>query len=260
MRDIVNIQLMQSDAYWKRLQEQFNHIENEIESGKTVTLNLTDNDRTISLVVSRDKVSENTATIEPPATRKSRSLADNESLPALMTNTFNFDLGEANRQITPASVQAQIIKVANERTESPHERQTRAASGLPDPAVSYNGDDWMLVDDFTCTTNDGLTITVKSGFKTDLASIPRLLWVFIASFELSMVAPIVHDLIYRSTGKVALPDGEVAPVNKIFTREEADDLFLELMTRAKVRYWKRNFAYLAVRGFGESSWQERRID
>lgn len=80
---------------------------------------------------------------------------------------------------------------------------------------------------------------------------------FIASFELSLVAPIVHDLIYGSAGTVALPDSEVAPADKQFDRKEADDLFLELMTRSMVAYWKRNVAYLAVRAFGGSSWRQR---
>ncbi len=54
-----------------------------------------------------------------------------------------------------------------------------------------------------------------------------------------------------------LPDGEVIPAGKLFSRKDADDVFLELMTRSKVAYWKRNVAYLAVRAFGQSSWQGR---
>ena len=96
----------------------------------------------------------------------------------------------------------------------------------------------------------------QRGFRSDLASSPPLFWAIIASFELSLLAPIMHDLIYRSGGRVILPHGEVTPTGRIFERKEADDLFLELMTRAKVAYWKRNVAYLAVRGFGQSSWQE----
>lgn len=67
----------------------------------------------------------------------------------------------------------------------------------------------------------------------------------------------MHDLIYRCGGQVILPDGEVIPAGKLFSRKDADDVFLELMTRSKVAYWKRNVAYLAVRAFGQSSWQGR---
>jgi hypothetical protein len=134
------------------------------------------------------------------------------------------------------------------------------AAGLPNPAIRYIGSDWLLAEDCVYITNDGFTIIAKSGFKTDLASIPRIFWALIASFELSITAPVFHDLIYRSAGEVALPDGEVIPIGKIFTRQEADDIFLELMTRAKISYWKRNVAYLSVRHFAESSWRKLRIN
>jgi hypothetical protein len=131
---------------------------------------------------------------------------------------------------------------------------------VPNPAVRYVGDVWVIAEDCAYTTNDGFRITVKSGFKTDLASIPRIFWALIASFELSVPAPVFHDLIYRSAGEVAPPDGEVAPAGKVFTRQEADDIFLELMTRSKVSYWKRNVAYLAVRNFAEYAWRKLRLD
>ena len=66
----------------------------------------------------------------------------------------------------------------------------------------------------------------------------------------------MHDLIYRCGGSVILPAGDVSPAGKTFNRKDADDLFLELMTRSNISYWKRNVAYLAVRAFGQSSWKE----
>ena len=131
---------------------------------------------------------------------------------------------------------------------------------MPEPAVIYRDGVWTLAEDFVYLTNDNFTITVKNNYNTDLASIPRIFWGLISSFELSLAAPIVHDLIYRSAGDVKPPDGEVAPPGKIFTRQEADDIFLELMTRAKIAYWKRNVAYLAVRHFAEFAWRKLRVD
>jgi hypothetical protein len=55
---------------------------------------------------------------------------------------------------------------------------------------------------------------------------------------------------------VALPDGEVMPVDKRFDRREADKLFLELMAQSKIAYRKCNVAYLAVRAFGGSFWRQ----
>ena len=46
-------------------------------------------------------------------------------------------------------------------------------------------------------TNKTETITVPSGFITDLASTPRILWAFIAPFDVARAA-IVHDLLYKS--------------------------------------------------------------
>ncbi len=68
--------------------------------------------------------------------------------------------------------------------------------------------------------------------RVHVQGIPRLFWALMASCELSLLAPIMHDLIYRSGGRVILPHGEVTPAGKIFERKEADDLFPELMTRA----------------------------
>jgi hypothetical protein len=255
MTDIVHEQFMESSSYLAQIQEQFRLIEKQIENGKVVTLNLADNGDAISLIVSRDEVIQKEAPIETNKTRGARPLAENNRLLALATNTFAFDVGEANRKIQPAHLEAQIANTRKTGAFASAERHTRSAAGLPIPKVSYIGNEWVVADDFTYPANDGFNITAKSGFKTDLASIPRFLWGFLASFELSLAGSIFHDLIYRSGGRVMLPAGEVSPADKIFSREEADDLFLEMMTRNKDRYWKGNVAYLAVRWFGKSSWR-----
>lgn len=255
MPDIVHAQFTHTNAYLTQLIEQFARIDQHIENGQTVTITMSDGDGSISLTVSRDKVVERAAPPQRPATGKAPALADNDSLVAALTKSFSFDIGEANRKISIGEIQSHL---ANATAAKPAvgSANLRRALELPDPAVTYNNAEWVLLDDCRCAALDGFIVTAKRGFKTDLASIPRLLWGFIASFELSLVAPIVHDLIYGSAGTVTLPDGEVTPADKRFDRKEADDLFLELMTRSKVAYWKRNVAYLAVRAFGGSSWRQ----
>ncbi|CBK42516.1 protein of unknown function [Nitrospira defluvii] len=255
MPDIVHAQFTHTNAYLTQLIEQFARIDQHIENGETVTITMSDGDGSISLTVSRDKVVERAAPPQRPATGKAPALADNDSLVAALTKSFSFDIGEANRKISIGEIQSHI---ANATAAKPAvgSANPRRALELPDPAVTYNNAEWVLLDDCRCAALDGFIVTAKRGFKTDLASIPRLLWGVIASFELSLVAPIVHDLIYGSAGTVTLPDGEVTPADKRFDRREADDLFLELMTRSKVAYWKRNVAYLAVRAFGGSSWRQ----
>ena len=255
MPDIVHAQFTHTNAYLTQLIEQFARIDQHIENGETVTITMSDGDGSISLTVSRDKVVERAAPLQRPATGKAPALADNDSLVAALTKSFSFDIGEANRKISIGEIQSRL---ANATAAKPAvgSANLRRALELPDPAVTYNNAEWVLLDDCRCAALDGFIVTAKRGFKTDLASIPRLLWGFIASFELSLVAPIVHDLIYGSAGTVTLPDGEVTPADKRFDRKEADDLFLELMTRSKIAYWKRNVAYLAVRAFGGSSWRQ----
>lgn len=255
MPDIVHAQFTHTNAYLTQLIEQFARIDQHIENGETVTITMSDGDGSVSLTVSRDKVVERAAPPQRPATGKAPALADNDSLVAALTKSFSFDIGEANRKISIGEIQSHL---ANATAAKPAvgSANLRRALELPDPAVTYNNAEWVLLDDCRCAALDGCIVTAKRGFKTDLASIPRLLWGFIASFELSLVAPIVHDLIYGSAGTVTLPDGEVTPADKRFDRKEADDLFLELMTRSKVAYWKRNVAYLAVRAFGGSSWRQ----
>lgn len=254
MNSFTESQFSQSE-YIVQLKEQFKRIDQIIKNNGTVKLDLMENDRSISLTIDRSSVIKSDS-----PTRKTRSRSGNKSLIARVTNTYSFDIGDINRQVGPNDIEAQI-KASDEKTDDRPKRRMRSSSpGLPNPAIKYIGDNWLLVEDCVYTTNDDFTITAKSGFKTDLASIPRIFWALIASFELSITAPVLHDLIYRSAGEVAPPDGEVAPVGKIFTRQEADDIFLELMTGAKVSYWKRNVAYLAVRHFAEHAWRRLRID
>ena len=256
MPDIVHAQFTHTNAYLTQLVEQFARIDQQIENGDTITINMSDGDRSMSLTVSRDKVVERATPPQRPATGKAPALADNDSLVAALTKSFSFDIGEGNRKISTREIQSHISNATAAKPAVGSGANLRRVLELPEPAVTYNNAEWVLLDDCRCAALDGFMVTAKRGFKTDLASIPRLLWGFIASFELSLVAPIVHDLIYGSAGAVTMPDGEVMPADKRFDRKEADDLFLELMTRSKVAYWKRNVAYLAVRAFGGSSWRQ----
>ncbi len=252
MPDMVQMQFLQAHGYLTELMRQFAGIEKRIEQGETVTLQLTDRGRTLSLVVTRDRVVEREAPSKSPMAGSPPTLADNDSLVAALTNTYAFDLGEANRKITSADLRAHVRDAATRTVE----HGAAAIPALPVPVLTHDGRLWVLAEDCRYAALDGSHLTVKRGFHSDLASIPRLFWAIIASFELSLLAPILHDLLYQCGGSVKLPHGEVTPAGRMFNRKDADDLFLELMTRSKIAYWKRNVAYLAVRAFGQSSWQE----
>ena len=114
---------------------------------------------------------------------------------------------------------------------------------------------WVLVEKSSYQTA-GHTITAPAAFETDLSSIPRVFWSLLAPEELSLAAPVFHDLIYRRAGK--LPEEDIDPFDgKVFARKEVDDLFLELMTKAGIPRWKRTAAYLAVRGFAAFAWRDQ---
>lgn len=120
---------------------------------------------------------------------------------------------------------------------------------MAQPKVSYlvDSQEWELEEDFLFA-DFGLHLTIHKGFRFDLASIPRLLWRLIAPFELSITAPLVHDYLYRCGGR--LPGGA------ILEREDADQLFLQIMEAAGVSWWRRRAAYRAVRIFGSRAWKE----
>ena len=122
-------------------------------------------------------------------------------------------------------------------------------------AVQYNVQQktWRLVNNHSYKCN-GSTLTAKAGYTFDLASIPRFFWRLIAPYELSLVAPLFHDLLYEYQGK--LPDKTYVKPYKIYTRKETDRLFLDIMKLKGVSYWRRNLAYFAVRLFGWKAWND----
>lgn len=97
-------------------------------------------------------------------------------------------------------------------------------------------------------------ITIPKGFVYDRASIPRVFWVLIDKDSLSNVAPLFHDFLYRNGGK--LEQRLVAPY-RTFSRDDTDELFLELMTKCGVAEWRREAAYQAVRSFSGSFWKDQ---
>lgn len=111
------------------------------------------------------------------------------------------------------------------------------------------GDGWWITQsDYSVDTPWG-NVLVPVGFRFDIASVPRIFWPLIASFELSLVAPMVHDWIYIHAGRISGHDD-----GRPWTRKEADDAFLWLMKRARVKPWKAWAAYWVVRKFSTAYW------
>ncbi len=114
------------------------------------------------------------------------------------------------------------------------------------PAVRpLKGSDYELAQDFcfraTVDRVWDVVVHVKPGFKTDGASIPRLLWrVFGSPYDPDIFpSAIGHDALYR---------GEIVP------RKDADRAFLKMMEKSGVPKKKRRLIYRGVRWFGWITW------
>ena len=105
-------------------------------------------------------------------------------------------------------------------------------------------------------TNKTESITVPSGFITDLASTPRILWNVIAPFDVARAA-IVHDLLYKAIRKYRWTKGALDEDKELIANAKvaADKVFLLAMKDAspKVSGWKIYSAWKAVDLFGRWS-------
>jgi hypothetical protein len=127
------------------------------------------------------------------------------------------------------------------------------SSHLAPPILSFvGGRQWRLEADFWFP-DAGHVITVPKGFLFDLSSVPRALWWLIAPFDLSVVAPLIHDFLYRYGGKP--PAGSVEPPHT-YTRAEVDAVFRRIMEAENVATWRRVLGYAAVRLFGFWAWRK----
>ena len=106
-------------------------------------------------------------------------------------------------------------------------------------------------------------ITVKKGFKTDLASIPRICWNVIAPWDVARAA-VIHDLLYKRIRQYRWNKLQHAlfrenPNVIRNARKAADDVFLMAMLDAapSVPKWKIYSAYYSVRSFGKFSIKPR---
>ena len=93
-------------------------------------------------------------------------------------------------------------------------------------------------------------ITAPKGFDTDLASVPRIGWAFIAPFDVARAA-VIHDQLYR-----VLREGETEMEDQM--RKAADAVFKDAMAQSEppVAGWKQWCAWAAVRMFGWSAIQK----
>lgn len=99
-----------------------------------------------------------------------------------------------------------------------------------------DGDYWTVLEDLVYSSDvANMTITVPAGFKTDLASVPRLPVVYWLTGATSNEAAVVHDFLY------SMPK---------FPRALADAVLREASEVTGVPWWRRQAMWSAVRLFG----------
>lgn len=124
------------------------------------------------------------------------------------------------------------------------------------------GDWWRLEDAFTVWFTYGgkrYRLTIKRGFLTDFASIPRLVWSILAPWNYKYTpACLPHDEGYEKAGKLTLWtwDGVTwSPVRAELSRRAVDDLMYWGMVARKTPAWKVKAIYSAVRVGGWLAWR-----
>ena len=125
--------------------------------------------------------------------------------------------------------------------------------------LSYTTDD-LTTEDIKALKGVGVkitkkTITVPTGFVTDLASVPRAMWWAIAPFDVARAA-IIHDLLYKTIRQYRwkMKDKEDKELIKL-AKVASDKVFLLAMDDAepKVAKWKTYSSWKAVDLFGNGS-------
>lgn len=84
-------------------------------------------------------------------------------------------------------------------------------------------------------------VVVPTGFVTDLTSIPRPFWQLLRPEGRHAYAAVVHDYLYWTQTR---------------PRVEADEIFKMALEDSKVDAWIIKTIYLAVRQFGQESWDD----
>ena len=129
------------------------------------------------------------------------------------------------------------------------------ADALERIGVSVKGPNWVTGPQAEFPAK----ISVKKGFVTDLASVPRICWAFIAPWDVARAA-IIHDLLYKrirqyrdecSKGLKSSEDPKVISAAK----KASDNVFHMAMKDAEpsVARWKIAAAYYSVKMFGRWS-------
>lgn len=101
----------------------------------------------------------------------------------------------------------------------------------------------ILLSKHTFIVNDK-EIVVPADFRTDLASVPRIFWLFISPIGKHSIAAVMHDYIYSLGCELNIH------------RKEADMMFYYVMLHCHVHKFTAKLMYICVRLFGVNKWKK----
>lgn len=121
-----------------------------------------------------------------------------------------------------------------------------------------DSDEWILLEPFKWHVgeyNSEEIIIVPQGFRTDFASIPKLIRAFINPVGKIKPAALVHDYLYNLRGVYADPaNGNI----RKYSRKESDGIFLQIMKAVNMPWLERHSAYRGVRLGGWAFWNKKK--
>ena len=100
--------------------------------------------------------------------------------------------------------------------------------------------EWQLLAPLVYQVSAVETYTVPAGFRTDLASIPRIFFLTTPPIGAYDQAAVLHDWLYNT---------------QAISRAQADGIFRQAMMTSGVGWYTRTKMYVAVRIFGAPIWK-----
>lgn len=137
---------------------------------------------------------------------------------------------------------------------------------IPQPTMRPcvgTADQWELVEAYTVyDPARRVVLTIPPGTVWNRASAPRAVRAVADNDDFGEVAGLAHDYVYGLGGDMPNPPFEpdvdwfpFTPRPLVYTRAQADRLFLDIALADGVPAWKAYAAYAAVRLFGAAHWR-----
>ena len=123
--------------------------------------------------------------------------------------------------------------------------------GTFDPLPNDDMSEWTMEEPLTFVY-EGVHLTAPKGYITNLASVPRLLWMIWPPFGRYGKAAAIHDYLYTNKGFI-LTNDEVTH----YTRSECDEIFLAGMKTLGVNWFTQLVLFAGVRVGGWWYWNKR---